>query len=153
MCADPTNPASVRRAMMKNVGEPISSAMDIEMAGPTVKKFGHLVSELFQIVLALMNPPQEAENVTAYWKTQKHIHGWEYMDLVDKTFPLKRREMKTGEACGNWPKFADDIQALILFGANFGDILLPKEVANFCANFQCLPRGNFFLAVEVKTLI
>jgi hypothetical protein len=154
LSGDPTEDASVRPAMMKNFGKPMLSDLDIESNGPTDIKFEHLVRELFGMVDELMNRPQEAENATTYWnRTQRHIQGWEYMDLVHKTARTKRREIEIAGTCGNWPILAHDIEALILFGAKFGDIFQPKCTANLCANFHCLPRGNDFLAVEVRTLL
>jgi hypothetical protein len=151
---DISSGASVRLTMMKNIGKPMLSDLDIESNAPTVIKFEHLVRELFGMVEELVNRPQEAETAAAYWnRTQRHIQGWEYMDLVHKTARTKRREVEIAGTCGNWPVLAHDIEALILFGANFGDILQPKCTANLCANFHCLPRGNDFLAVEVRTLL
>ncbi|CAG7562789.1 unnamed protein product [Fusarium equiseti] len=80
------------------------------------------------------------------------VHGWEYMDVVKSASRMSPKSVELQSTCGRWDKYARDIQAVVLFGANFGDILTPASPNSMCPGFTSVPRDQCYLAIRVNTL-
>jgi len=82
----------------------------------------------------------------------KRVYGWEYMDLVGKKLNMELKCVELRRTCGHWPEFAQDIDAVVFFGAGFGEVFLPQNSATLCPKFNMVPREKDYLAIEVLTL-
>lgn len=80
------------------------------------------------------------------------VSGWEYMDVVRNSKWMLPKSIDLKKTCGRWNHYAKDIQAVVLFGGNFGDILKPAAPNAVCPTFTSLPRDVCYLAVRVDAL-
>ncbi|KAG5793111.1 hypothetical protein H9Q69_007849 [Fusarium xylarioides] len=80
------------------------------------------------------------------------ISGWEYMDLVESRRWIPPKSVNLRKKCGRWNEYARDIQALILFGSGFGDILRAAQPSSVCPALTSVPKDHFCLGVRVETL-
>ncbi|KAI0168548.1 hypothetical protein BJ166DRAFT_259439 [Pestalotiopsis sp. NC0098] len=80
------------------------------------------------------------------------LYGFELMDLTEQTSPVHRKKLYVRNTHGGWPALVRDIDALVLFGNGFGDIMLPIE-PSLCPTWATMPQGHDFLASTVETLV
>lgn len=80
------------------------------------------------------------------------VSGWEYMQMVENSRTIHPKSITLGKSCGEWNHYAKDIQAVVLFGGNFGDILQPASPNTLCSGFRLLPKDKCYLALRTDTL-
>lgn len=76
------------------------------------------------------------------------------MDLVEDRMDMSPRSVNLKNICGGWDQYAKDIQAVVLFGANLGEVFRPfwSEPSDECQNFRSVPVDCCYLAVQIRTL-
>lgn len=147
-------PDSVRDAMFANQDIVVMRSQRMDNSEVNTKRFRDLVGEIFTTIEGLK---AYSEDVTAAgielkmnWK--RHVHGWEYMDLVDKRLDFRQKEAELKGTCGYWPEFARDTNAVILFGTQFGGIIRPSNIAELCDQFKAVPKHKHYLTIHVSAL-
>jgi hypothetical protein len=152
----PEDPGSIRKAMLQNRETVIEDDQHLKKTEVTEKRFRHMVEELYTIIDALEAFQAEyAKNATSVelgFDKASHTYGWQYMDLVKKKNSMHLRDAKLESTCGGWPKLMRDIDAVVLFGVHFGEVIQPTTNTRLCGGFQLLPKGKDLLAMEVSTL-
>lgn len=81
----------------------------------------------------------------------RHLYGYEFRDVAEQLMsPPKQATLLTSH--GGWNPLIRDINALVLFGAEFGDLMRPHPpaVCQQCAN---LPPGYDYMATCVPTIL
>jgi hypothetical protein len=147
-------PNSVRHAMLKNADTIVVRGHHMESSVVTEKLFRDVVGELFTMIDGLHATSQRAVNAGIELKLdrRRRIQGWEYMDLVQRKLKPELRETELRRTCGQWPEFAHDIGAVILFGTGFREVFQPKEASHLCQAFRRVPKDKHYLAVEISAL-
>lgn len=51
-----------------------------------------------------------------------------------------------------WVDFIRSIDAITLFGREFGDIIQPRDVAGMCSDWRTLPINNYYLSASILDL-
>ncbi|KAI1128752.1 hypothetical protein F5Y10DRAFT_239829 [Nemania abortiva] len=74
------------------------------------------------------------------------------MGLVEQASPIHRKKLHLQNTHGGWSDLVHDIDALVLFGKGFGDIMLPAEPLP-CASWATMPQGHDFLASTVQMML
>ncbi|TVY84916.1 hypothetical protein LSUE1_G001846 [Lachnellula suecica] len=80
------------------------------------------------------------------------VRGWEFMDIVDRTSPFRLKETYLEKSCGGWTNLARDIDALVLFGSGFEDIIRPKITAGLCHSWKFVPKDRDYLTASVPMM-
>ncbi|KAF2500867.1 hypothetical protein BU16DRAFT_602962 [Lophium mytilinum] len=152
--ADPTDPQSVRQAMLSNADIPMICDRSMETLGLQSKSFKHLVQELYSMLEGFMEQTTEITETGIEMKLswKKHVQGWEYMDLVNRKLNPRLRETELKSTCGNWPDLARDRNAVILFGTRLQNIIGPHPSVRLCKQFKELPKHKDYLAIQSTTL-
>ncbi|RBR10950.1 hypothetical protein FVER53590_29918 [Fusarium verticillioides] len=144
---------STRAAMLNNAEKVFSIRTSMSNARKEETRFKYEAKLLYSTVDGLWAQSYASGGTAVKLgvKFGQNVTGWEYMDVVNnvKVIPPKSVDLK--RSCGRWNDYAEDIQALLLFGADFGDILTPGS-SNLCLNYKCLPRDECYLGVRVDTL-
>lgn len=83
---------------------------------------------------------------------QKGIEGYEFMGIVSPHGPLTRRKVSLHTNGTEWAGFVDRLNAITLFGRNFGEIYEPTDEANLCTPWRTVPVDQEFLTVPVSLL-
>jgi hypothetical protein len=152
--ADLKVPSSVRSAMLQNATFVVTQDYHMDNREVNTKLFKDLVGDLYARLEGL-EANAETVNLAGIelrldWR--RRIQGYEYMDLVQKKRKMLIKEAELRKTCGQWPDFAREIGAVILFGSNFGDVLQPTQPFKLCPTFSRVPQGKDYLAVETSTL-
>jgi hypothetical protein len=87
-------------------------------------------------------------------EVKPRLRGWEFMDLVCDNAPLVLREASLLPSAGDWLSLARDINAIVLFGSGFGDIIRPlaSSTAGLCHKWRTVPKDKDYLAATVSTM-
>ncbi|KAK5422308.1 hypothetical protein LTR06_000565 [Exophiala xenobiotica] len=86
-------------------------------------------------------------------RPRRHLEGWEFKDLAlvrDHIYPRVASIPTIGKS---WVDFVRDIQAIVLFGRGFGEVLQPSTNRSpICPHWHTLPPDNYYLAAAVGDL-
>jgi hypothetical protein len=82
------------------------------------------------------------------------LRGWEFMDLVDDRSPFRLKESYIEKSSGGWTQLARDIDAVVLFGSGFEDIIKPNEesMEGLCHVWKRVPKGKDYLTASVPMM-
>ncbi|KAF1733926.1 hypothetical protein CRV24_005457 [Beauveria bassiana] len=84
-------------------------------------------------------------------RLRKHLEGWDFVDLVNEIRPQPR--VATIPTLGHgWIDFVRSIEAITLFGSNFGELLQPASRTGLCDRWSSLPQQDYLLAASVADL-
>ena len=76
------------------------------------------------------------------------------MDLVDDRSPFRLKKTHIGKSSGGWTDLSRDIDAVVLFGSGFEDIIKPTEesMAGLCHMWKSVPKGKDYLTASVPMM-
>ena len=80
------------------------------------------------------------------------LQGWEIMSLVEESPVLRRKQRHINRTNGGWVGMVKDLDAVILFGRGFDEIIRPVQTTKLCQQWRRLPKGNDYLAVGCQLL-
>jgi hypothetical protein len=82
------------------------------------------------------------------------LEGYEFMDIVSTKHILMRRSIHLESNGLAWRDFTERIQAITLFGRDFGDIYKPTPnlETQICKDWRTVPQGHEYLAAPVSLL-
>ena len=148
------DPSSVHRAMMQNGQTEIASDQHLKKSAVVIKSFRDLVGELYAVLEGLQGHREQVTTagIKLNMDWRRRVTGYEYMELVQKKHRFQMKEAELRKTCGNWPEYARDINAVILFGTGFGELIQPSSTVGLCRKFSTLPKNKDYLAVEVLSL-
>jgi hypothetical protein len=152
--ADSKVSSSVRSAMLQNANFVVTQDYHMEKREIHTKLFKDVVGDLYARLEGLEANAETVELAGIELKLdgRRRIQGYEYMDLVQKKRKMLIKEAELRKTCGQWPEFAREIGAVILFGSNFGEVLQPAQSFKLCPTFRTVPQGKDYLVVETSTL-
>ncbi|KAI8941540.1 hypothetical protein NX059_002756 [Plenodomus lindquistii] len=86
---------------------------------------------------------------------REYLTGYEYNAVVEDKSPYRLKEVKLVKNNGGWLPLVNDIDALVLFANDFGDVYLPKEddKPKLCHKWHQLPTGLDYMATTAKILL
>ena len=83
---------------------------------------------------------------------RRRLEGWDFKDLASDKDPIYPRVTNLHALGKGWVDFVRSIQAVTLFGRDFGDIIRPStDIA--CRYWRRVPMHKFYLAACVKDLL
>ncbi|KAI1130620.1 hypothetical protein F5Y10DRAFT_262958 [Nemania abortiva] len=118
---------------------------------------GNVVSEIWSVLELLQAQIIHSEkntNLEIHATWQERLLGYEYMSVVRDWSPMPLKELEVHKSCGGWPRLARDINALVLLGSGFGDLIRPIDDQEIlCHQWKSLPRDRDYMAIPVKVLL
>ncbi|KAG5761736.1 hypothetical protein H9Q72_010155 [Fusarium xylarioides] len=144
---------STRAAMLSNAEKVFSIRTSMSNAKKEESRFKYEVKLLYSTVDGLWAESYASGDTAVKLgvKFGQNVTGWEYMDVVNNVKVITPKSVDLKKSCGRWNDYAKDIQAIVLFGGDYGDILTP-ESSTLCFNYKCLPRDDCYLGVRVDAL-
>ncbi|KAG9499478.1 hypothetical protein J7337_007934 [Fusarium musae] len=144
---------STRAAMLNNAEKVLSFRTSMSNTKKEENRFKYEVKLLYSMVDGLWAQSYAGDSTAVKLgvKLGQNVTGWEYMDVVNNVKVILPKSVDLEKSCGRWNDYAEDIQALVLFGGDFGDILTPGS-SKLCLNYKCLPRDKCYLGVRVDAL-
>ena len=102
-----------------------------------------------QIEIATTHTTKELQN-----PLRTTLEGYEFMDIVSAKHILTRRTVGLRSNGAAWTGLTRRINAITLFGQNFGDIYKPSEnmTTLICEKWRSVPRGQEYLTVPISLL-
>jgi hypothetical protein len=82
-----------------------------------------------------------------------YLEGFEFVDIANRHSKLVRVCMK--EVCPQettWLNLTRKVDATVLFGNDFGDLIKPESTDGLCPSWVTVPSGKNYLAVRVSDL-
>ncbi|KAI0913903.1 hypothetical protein F4823DRAFT_639703 [Ustulina deusta] len=147
---------TTRQVMHNNSEKVLHTRPQISSSALKERRFKEEVKLLYSILDGLWANTYEGEGTSLKlglpFKQTASTSGWEYMEVVRNCRRMSPKTIELRKTCGRWNVYAKDIQALVLFGANFGDILKPESAGTICSTFSSLPRNECYLAVRADVL-
>ncbi|CAG9986760.1 unnamed protein product, partial [Clonostachys byssicola] len=151
------NTTSSREVMMRNAEKLYSVSHQFSSPLPKHVLFKEEVRLLWTTIDGLWAHSYEGASSKAFLKlkldTGHSLSGWEYMDVLGNIRHMEPKSIDLRRNYGRWNNFAKDIKAIVLFGAEFGDLLQPATQDGLCPALTSLPRDECYLSVRVDTLI
>lgn len=151
-CAGGDDIHSVHLAMLQNREIVLRHDRHLRDDDMHEKLYRHEVHELYErlesLQAALENVTEAGIELKLSWG--QSIQGWSYTELVEGEHRMMAREAALRKTCGLWPALARDIGAVVLFGANFDEILEPLSDSGMCEGYKEMPKHYDFLAIEVS---
>ncbi|KAK5224482.1 hypothetical protein LTR72_004263 [Exophiala xenobiotica] len=84
---------------------------------------------------------------------RRHLEGWDFKDLATERDPIYPRVAVIPTVGRGWVDFVRDIQAIVLFGRGFGEIIRPAAKGEVsCTHWTSLPPDTYYLAAAVADL-
>lgn len=144
---------SARTAMLSNAEKIYAVRTALSSSKYSVNSFKHEVKLLYSTLDGLWAQANAGtgKSVKLGLDLGQAVTGYEYMDVMKNVKEIVPKSVDLRRSCGRWNEYAKDIQAIVLFGANFGDVFKPAG-SNMCSDFMSLPRDECYLAVRVETL-
>ncbi|KAI1127754.1 hypothetical protein F5Y10DRAFT_265772 [Nemania abortiva] len=143
-----------RQVMHSNSEKVLHTRVQVSSPAPKEYRFKKEVKRLYEILDRLWENDydRKSKSLQLGLPSKTSVSGWEYMEVVRNCKRLSPRMIDLRNTCGRWNDYAKDIRALVLFGANFGDVLKPACSDTVCSNFSSLPSDGCYLAVRVDVL-
>ena len=142
-----------------NSSEPIRLALiqnqHIQLYDNVQYTYGDAVLDLWsnlEILIDKTHAHDSASGFPVQNPFRNELHGWEIMSLVEETPVLRRKQRHIDSTSGGWVNLVKDLDAVILFGRGFGEIIRPVQTITLCEKWRYLPKGNDFLAVSCQLL-
>ncbi|KAK6501959.1 hypothetical protein TWF481_009777 [Arthrobotrys musiformis] len=82
----------------------------------------------------------------------RHLEGWDFSHLAashDIIYPRVAQVQKVGT---DWVGFIRSIQAVVLFGCGFGEIIKPQDPVSLCSRWSSVPIGQYYLTAASRDL-
>lgn len=120
--------------------------------------FQDLVVELSGIIAKMVDyqvqPEQDGIKLkVSLVSPRKYLEGWQFKDLITPRDPIYPCVMAVARPTGkSWIDLVEDVNAVILFGENFGEILSPSDDTNICSHWETLPKHKHYLAASTSDL-
>ncbi|KAH6884908.1 hypothetical protein B0T10DRAFT_550784 [Thelonectria olida] len=147
---------STRQVMRTNAERIVSLRRQFSSAEPETRRFKNDVKLLYSTIDGLWAHNYAggggAKPLKLGFDLGQNVQGWEYMDVLEDSRWMSPKSINLQRSSGNWHQYAKDIRALVFFGANFGEVLLPALPAAICPGFTSLPKDACYLGVRVDAL-
>jgi hypothetical protein len=85
---------------------------------------------------------------------REFLRGYEYNAVVEDRSPFILKEQELSKTSGGWPLLVRDINALVLFADEFGEVIIPAESAknSLCRMWHGMPSNMDYMATTSKVL-
>jgi hypothetical protein len=154
--ADPltSNHEAAEKVLLEQAPFKLCTQDDLENQGYYLRD---LVQDIWSYLESLLdkNVKKEATSDPEVRGTMRDIlRGWEFMDLVDDRSPFRLKETYIEKSSGGWTDLARDIDAVVLFGSGFEDIIKPNagSMAGLCHMWKSVPKGKDYLTASVPMM-
>ncbi|KAF3923187.1 hypothetical protein ABW20_dc0109451 [Dactylellina cionopaga] len=84
-------------------------------------------------------------------RVPRYLEGWDFNHLAADQDFIDPRVAKIQGTGTDWIYFTRAIQAVVLFGCGFGELIKPQGSYS-CARWSGLPKGEYYLAAAVRDL-
>lgn len=112
-------------------------------------------SQLERLVDQNMVREQNTQGVAVKASFREYLRGYELKAIVEERSPFVMKEQELLKTNGGWPKLVRDINALVLFADELGEVLLPADErqVRLCSLWRRVPSNCDYLATTSKILV
>ncbi|ORY08573.1 hypothetical protein BCR34DRAFT_616308, partial [Clohesyomyces aquaticus] len=118
--------------------------------------FEHTALNVWSLLEFLLDQSSlvESRGIPLRGSTRSVLHGYEYKAVIQQRSPFHLKQAHIMSSNGGWLQLIKDIDALVLFGHNFGELLRPSRGGKdrLCERWWNLPHDKDYLATSVGML-
>ncbi|KAK8021758.1 purine and uridine phosphorylase [Apiospora arundinis] len=136
----------------------------------TWEEFPDIVGDIFQTLGLLFDIQTDTKtldgiNFKIRTSPRRNLQGWDFYDVATDADPLWLKEASLDEMGWGWVDLVRGINAVVLFGNNFGDIILPGRSSTsaaaasegstettLCEPWRKLPKNRDLLATTTAVI-
>lgn len=154
--ADPTKGGAEAVAKLnENRNLVLLSDQDLEDATKIVettvgKKVNNVIVDYFEQMLATLSKAKKERWSIFLPNDKSKLEGWRFGDIVQEKRHIEAVACKIDSTAEHWHRFIRQINAIVLFGKWFGEIIRPSS--DVCQAFETLPLKQGCIAVSVPLL-
>jgi len=145
-----TTEKAVRTAMKENERVKLRRAWHATKGEEIDVWFSAEVKEIRDIIMNLQIEARTEYNRCIRGNDRKVV-GFDYKGLVE-SLQQTAMQVEMDDACGLWPKFTNDIGAVVLLAKSFPEVLSPRKQLDLCPRYRQLPSHKSYLAIEAKAV-
>ncbi|KAL1626919.1 hypothetical protein SLS54_002457 [Diplodia seriata] len=113
------------------------------------------VDEIYNVLEKIIDHQVDAagqSGVKLSARARKHLEGWDFKDLATNRDPVYPRVAKLSTMGYGWVDFTRAIQAITLFGKEFGELIQSEGLSNQCKKWKHVPEGRYYLVAAVSDM-
>lgn len=121
----------------------------------TYTRFEDRVEQIYCFLEQAMEHPtsvERQEGLDLKWRARKHLEGWDFKDFATSEDLIYTRVKTLQTFAKGWVDFTREINAVTIFGKNFGEIIRPAHPASLCGPWIRHPFRMCYLAACVSDL-
>lgn len=119
----------------------------------TVWGFRDQVQENFELLAKMSSHQREpTPGVRMRFSGRERLEGWSFKDVIDERTLLERKTVHLEPSGQGWEPLAREINALVLMGGGFGDVITPSPQVPTCCIWNSVPQGQDFLVTTYDYL-
>ncbi|KAL9085266.1 MAG: hypothetical protein Q9165_007700 [Trypethelium subeluteriae] len=110
------------------------------------------IGKMLEKIITVQMDIAEQNGLKLKLRTRKYLEGFDFKDLATIRDPVKPRVAKLAAIGYGWVDFVREIQAVVLFGTGFGELIEPASATVHCKRWSRLPRRRYYLAACVEDI-
>lgn len=117
--------------------------------------FGDKLDKFCNILEIMMDhqaAAAERSGIDMKMRLRKHLEGWDFRELAIERDPIKPLVAQLPTMGKLWVDFIREIDAVVLFGRHFGDIIRPTQPETMCNIWSRVPPNKYYLAACISDL-
>ena len=83
---------------------------------------------------------------------EEEIGGWEYMDIVEQNYEIRKKRVVVQNSNGGWVKLARNINCPVVVANGLTEIIRPASGSQCCRSWMRLPTGKDYLGASTTVL-
>lgn len=137
----------VKKQTTNNNGDVIQ---EFSTLGDRIDKILHWLELLMDrdVYLAL----RDGITVSQTLDRRRSISGYDLLDVIKPPGPITTRATHLLSSGDGWFDLFPTIRATTILGRDFGNLILPDEPNQICANWRSIPTGLDYMTVSMSTL-
>lgn len=107
---------------------------------------------ILEIMMDHQAAAAERSGINMKKRLRKHLEGWDFRELSMERDPIKPLVAQLPTIGKLWVDFIREIDAIVLFGRHFGDIIRPTQPETMCNIWSRVPLNKCYLAACISDL-
>jgi hypothetical protein len=115
--------------------------------------FRDQVQENFELLAQMLGHQQDpTSGLRTRFSGKERLEGWSLRDVLNERTVLEPKVVHLEPSGRGWEPFVREINALVLMGGGFGEIITPSPQLSSCCDWSSVPQGHDLLVATYEYL-